>query len=152
MRRRKLRELRIARADAGLTISELAERAGVARDTVAKAEQGRRKPHPITLSKIARALGVSTAELLEGRDRPKASRPDRWGHQAEQLTAGAEIGLVWNVRALAGAEADLRWKVHEVEELIADALESAATTEEALARAQVMHEVVDRKLEAALAG
>jgi transcriptional regulator with XRE-family HTH domain len=54
----------MARADAGLTISELAERAGVSRDTISHAEKGRHGLQAATLHKIARALGKAPSELL----------------------------------------------------------------------------------------
>jgi transcriptional regulator with XRE-family HTH domain len=59
-----LKALRMARADAGLTISELAARAGVSRDTISNAEKGRHGLQASTLHKIARALGKAPSELL----------------------------------------------------------------------------------------
>jgi transcriptional regulator with XRE-family HTH domain len=43
----------------------LAERAGVAPSTVYEAETGRRTPELESLKKIAAALGVKVADLLE---------------------------------------------------------------------------------------
>jgi transcriptional regulator with XRE-family HTH domain len=63
-RRPTLEALRRARIDAGLTISELAKRAGVSRDTISHAERGRHSLQGPTLSKIARALGRTPSELL----------------------------------------------------------------------------------------
>jgi transcriptional regulator with XRE-family HTH domain len=59
----------MARADAGLTISELAERAGVSRDTISHAEKGRHGLQATTLHKIARALGKTPSELLAEEER-----------------------------------------------------------------------------------
>jgi transcriptional regulator with XRE-family HTH domain len=59
----------MARADAGLTISELAERAGVSRDTISHAEKGRHGLQATTLHKIARALGKAPSELLAEEER-----------------------------------------------------------------------------------
>jgi transcriptional regulator with XRE-family HTH domain len=75
-RRRILKALRRARADAGLTISELAKRAGVSRDTISYAERGQHSLQAPTLSKIARALGRAPSELLAEEERlaPKARR------------------------------------------------------------------------------
>jgi transcriptional regulator with XRE-family HTH domain len=64
-----LKALRMARADAGLTISELAERAGVSRDTISNAEKGRHGLQASTLHKIARALGKAPSELLAEEER-----------------------------------------------------------------------------------
>lgn len=69
----------MARADAGLTISQLAEKAGVSRDTISKAEKGQHNLQAGTLSKVARALGTTASELLaeEERHLPKAlARPE----------------------------------------------------------------------------
>jgi transcriptional regulator with XRE-family HTH domain len=59
----------MARADAGLTISELAERAGVSRDTISNAEKGRHGLQATTLHKVARALGKVPSELLAEEER-----------------------------------------------------------------------------------
>jgi transcriptional regulator with XRE-family HTH domain len=59
----------MARTDAGLTISELAKRAGVSRDTISNAERGQHSLQAPTLSKIARALGKAPSELLAEEER-----------------------------------------------------------------------------------
>lgn len=73
-RRVTLEALRRARADAGLTISELAKRAGVSRDTVSNAERGLHSLQATTLHKVAHALGKAPSELLAEEERltPKA--------------------------------------------------------------------------------
>src|SRR5215213_2629413 len=79
-RRPTLEALRRARVDAGLTISELAKRAGVSRDTISNAERGRHSLQGPTLRKIAHALGKAPSELLAEEERlsPKAeSRSSR---------------------------------------------------------------------------
>jgi transcriptional regulator with XRE-family HTH domain len=68
-RRRILKALRMARADAGLTISELANRAGVSRDTISNAEKGRHGLQATTLHKLAAALGKAPSELLAEEER-----------------------------------------------------------------------------------
>jgi transcriptional regulator with XRE-family HTH domain len=64
----------MARADAGLTISELAKRAGVSRDTISNAERGQHSLQATTLHKVAQALGRAPSELLAEEERlaPKA--------------------------------------------------------------------------------
>jgi transcriptional regulator with XRE-family HTH domain len=47
-----------------LTISELAKRAGVSRDTISNAERGLHSLQASTLHKVARALGKAPSELL----------------------------------------------------------------------------------------
>jgi transcriptional regulator with XRE-family HTH domain len=66
----------MARADAGLTISELAKRAGVSRDTISNAERGLHSLQTPTLNKIAHALGKRPSELLAEEERlaPKVPR------------------------------------------------------------------------------
>jgi transcriptional regulator with XRE-family HTH domain len=59
LRRRKL-----------LSQRELAARAGVARATINNIEQGKLRPHPRTLRKLAEALGVPPEELAEYLDPP----------------------------------------------------------------------------------
>jgi transcriptional regulator with XRE-family HTH domain len=66
----------MARTDAGLTISELAKRAGVSRDTISNAERGQHSLQAPTLNKLARALGKTPSELLalEEKLAPKVPR------------------------------------------------------------------------------
>jgi predicted transcriptional regulator len=60
---KRLRELRVERA---LTLRALAERSGVAYDTINKLELGRRPAHASTVRKLAEALGVEPKELMKG--------------------------------------------------------------------------------------
>ena len=50
------------RSDLGMTQAELALKAGVGERTIQNVEAGKR-PQPLTLAAIARALGMETAEL-----------------------------------------------------------------------------------------
>ncbi len=43
---------------------QLAERSGVARDTISKLETGRRKAYPVTIRKLAAGLEVAPGMLL----------------------------------------------------------------------------------------
>ena len=56
--------LRATRQKAGLTQNELAELAGVARGSVHRLETLKRGGYPRTLRKLARALGVTPAQLV----------------------------------------------------------------------------------------
>lgn len=67
----KIRELRI---DRGLSQAKLAARAELDPSTVNQIERGARDASPLTLRKIAQALGVGLAELIEETDSPKAER------------------------------------------------------------------------------
>jgi transcriptional regulator with XRE-family HTH domain len=57
----RLRDLRVRRA---LTQEELADKADVGTNTVARLERNESEPHMSTLRKLARALGVDPAELI----------------------------------------------------------------------------------------
>ena len=61
-----LQHLRDARMRAVLSQEQLAERSGVARDTISKLETGRRKAYPTTIRKLAAGLEVEPQLLLGG--------------------------------------------------------------------------------------
>jgi len=48
-----------------LTIKDLQERTGVNRGTISRAERRERTPLPLTLQRLADALGVEIEELME---------------------------------------------------------------------------------------
>jgi XRE family transcriptional regulator, master regulator for biofilm formation len=82
-----IRQLRVAK---GLSISELADRANVAKSYISSIERGIQKnPSIQTLDKIARVLGVTTQQLLSLDDQPQA--PDmldeEWLELAKQMAA-----------------------------------------------------------------
>ena len=57
----RLRELRRRRV---LTLEELAEKAGVGRNTISRIERGETGAHGRTLRRLAQALSVDVAELV----------------------------------------------------------------------------------------
>ena len=59
--------LRGLRQSGGLTQRELAGLAGVSRGSIYRLENGQRGAYPVTVRKLARALGVSPVELTRGR-------------------------------------------------------------------------------------
>jgi transcriptional regulator with XRE-family HTH domain len=61
----RLRELRYRRV---LTLEELAERAGVGRNTIWRLEHGVMGAQPRTIRKLARALNVEPEELVKTGD------------------------------------------------------------------------------------
>ena len=61
-----LPHLRGLRQRAVLSQEQLAERSGVARDTISKLETGRRKAYPTTIRKLAAGLEVEPGLLLGG--------------------------------------------------------------------------------------
>lgn len=56
--------LRALRSEHVLTLRELAEEAGVSKDTIWRLENGHSEAHPSTIRKLARALGVQPKELV----------------------------------------------------------------------------------------
>ena len=70
----ELPHLRGLRQRAVLSQEQLAERSGVARDTISKLETGRRKAYPTTVRKLAAGLEVEPQLLVVGveyRDAPQ---------------------------------------------------------------------------------
>jgi transcriptional regulator with XRE-family HTH domain len=59
----RLKQLRIERA---MTQDELAEAAGIGKNTVNRIEKDHTEPRPPTLRKLARALEVDPRELVRG--------------------------------------------------------------------------------------
>ena len=56
--------LKILRGEHVLTLRELAEEAGVSKDTIWRLENGHSEAHPSTIRKLAKALGVQPKELV----------------------------------------------------------------------------------------
>jgi transcriptional regulator with XRE-family HTH domain len=61
----RLRQLRVERA---LSLRALAERSGVAFDTINKLELGHRPARLVTIRKLAEALKVEPKELMKGEE------------------------------------------------------------------------------------
>jgi transcriptional regulator with XRE-family HTH domain len=61
----RLRQLRVERA---LSLRALADRSGVAYDTINKLELGHRPARLVTIRKLADALGVEPKELIKGEE------------------------------------------------------------------------------------
>ena len=61
----RLRELRVERA---LSLRALAQRSGVAFDTINKLELGHRPARLVTIRKLADALSVDPKELMKGEE------------------------------------------------------------------------------------
>lgn len=75
----KLQQLR---QEQGFSPKHLARRAGVTHDTVMKMERGAREPHPSTVAKVAKALGVSLATLGDRPDEDISTDPPVAGDAA----------------------------------------------------------------------
>ena len=75
---------------------ELAERSGVARDTISKLESGRRKAYPTTIRKLAAGLDVEPQLLLGGveyLDEESAEEPSRRPPEESEGTKNKKIGF-----------------------------------------------------------
>jgi DNA-binding XRE family transcriptional regulator len=57
--------LRTLRVEHVLTLRELAEEAGVSKDTIWRLENGHSEAHPSTIRKLAKALDVQPKELVK---------------------------------------------------------------------------------------
>ncbi len=88
-----MRKLRRIRAEKGLTMDTLEERAGVSKRTISEIERGVRTPHTLTLAKLANALEVDLDELLED-EAPKVEAPPS-PDLPKEGGAGAEALLAW---------------------------------------------------------
>src|SRR5215217_448231 len=60
-----VKRLRTLRVEHVLTLRELAEAAGVSKDTIWRLENGHSEAHPSTIRKLARTLGVQPKELVK---------------------------------------------------------------------------------------
>ena len=70
-----LPHLRDLRRRAVLSQEQLAERSGVARDTISKLETGRRKAYPTTIRKLAAGLDTDPRMLIGGVEYVEPERP-----------------------------------------------------------------------------
>ena len=60
-----MKRLKILRRDCGLSQAALAKKSGLAREYLARLELGRHDPSLSTLAKLAKALKVPVAKMLE---------------------------------------------------------------------------------------
>ena len=58
-------KLLIEMANACMTITELAEKSSVSRPALTKITTGKGNPKPVTIGKLAKALGVKVEDLIE---------------------------------------------------------------------------------------
>lgn len=99
------------RRSKGYTQRTLAEASGAAASTIYMIEAGRHEPSPTTLTKLAKALGVSTEEVLDAWETPKAPAPTR----------GMEDRLAPRLRRLERMDlSELGQRLAEVKDQIAD--------------------------------
>ena len=88
-----LPHLRGLRQRAVLSQEQLAERSGVARDTISKLETGQRKAYPTTIRKLAVGLEVEPGRLFGGVEyRDAAEQPPAEG-SSEKPEGEKRIGF-----------------------------------------------------------
>jgi transcriptional regulator with XRE-family HTH domain len=98
------------RRDAGLTLDELAERAGVSRAMLSKLERGEKNPTLVVAARVAEGLGVTLTQLIETQERgavvviPRGARrvmrDPRTGFERQAISpaaTGSSVELVYNV-------------------------------------------------------
>ena len=84
--------LRNLRRRAVMSQEQLAEKSGVARDTISKLETGRRKAYPVTVRKLAAGLDVAPQLLVGGVEyADEVERPE--GPDEEQRDGRSRIGF-----------------------------------------------------------
>ncbi|PZG19703.1 helix-turn-helix domain-containing protein [Nonomuraea aridisoli] len=108
--------VRAQRAHRGLTLDALAARSGVSRGMLVQVEQGRTNPSVSTLTRIASALGVTVARLVEVSDVPMVRVVDkadvvtfRQGGGEAKLLVGADMPVImelWEWRLPPGEHHD----------------------------------------------
>jgi transcriptional regulator with XRE-family HTH domain len=81
--------LRRLRLDAGLTRAELAEIAGLSKGCVMNAENGKQSPRGRTVRRLALALGVDHADLMEA----ASDLGDTFGERLRWLRLSASLSL-----------------------------------------------------------
>jgi transcriptional regulator with XRE-family HTH domain len=75
---RHVPQLRRIREERALSLRDLAAMSGVAHDTISQIERGERQARPSTIRKLAEALRVEPAELLEGQGRETQPTQQSW--------------------------------------------------------------------------
>ncbi|MDP4502919.1 helix-turn-helix domain-containing protein [Nonomuraea turcica] len=108
--------VRFQRSHRGLTLDQLAARSGVSRGMLVQVEQGRTNPSVSTLTRIASALGVTVARLVEVGDVPMVRIVDkadvvtfRQGDVQARLLVGADTPMIlelWDWRLAPGEHHD----------------------------------------------
>jgi transcriptional regulator with XRE-family HTH domain len=108
--------VRAQRSHRGLTLDALAARSGVSRGMLVQVEQGRTNPSVSTLTRIASALGVTVARLVEVSDVPVVRVVDKadvvtfdQGGVRARLLVGADSPMIlelWDWRLGPGEHHD----------------------------------------------
>jgi transcriptional regulator with XRE-family HTH domain len=129
----KLTRLKDLRQRKALTQQQLAEKAGVNRVTIARIEGGKDEPFPTTLRKVADALGVDPAELLEPVAETRANGPAS-GPVAEDIAfdEGIAVRDEPEVRRLLRTHPDLAPVIQEAADQLVQFIPDARLTLEVI--------------------
>lgn len=84
--------IKARRVELGLTQAQLAELAGVRQPTLSNWESGSVSPHLVKLSDVARALGVSVADLVAEEALADTLPPGGSVSQIDALSIGEALG------------------------------------------------------------
>lgn len=88
--------LRLLRMRAVMSQEQLADRSGVARDTISKLETGQRRAYPSTIRKLALGLDVRPQMLMGGveyLDEEPVERPAEVSEDAGKVDPDKKIGF-----------------------------------------------------------
>ena len=86
--------IRDHRKEHGLTIEQLAQRAGMSFRSLQTIETGKHSPQLETIQKMAEALGVDSLDLLAGTSEPVRVQPSRtFAQEADAALATIETGI-----------------------------------------------------------
>ena len=121
--------LRVLRAERGLTVRQVAELSGVAKETISQVERGERHPYDRTLAKLAHAYGVPVEDLLE--QPALAGAPGKAYAPATGRTEDKAPDPLdgWIGRALSEGDFALRFERAKGSQELADELHRAKHTE-----------------------
>ena len=110
-------KIRKARTDAKMTQKELAEKCGMADSAIRKYESGKITPKLDTLARIARAMGLYAADLVDADQwkNVQMGPGDAWAVDASQQSTSRESQLMQHFRSL--NDDGQRVAVERVEEL-----------------------------------
>jgi transcriptional regulator with XRE-family HTH domain len=96
------RKLRVLRAERELSLRDATSLSGVAKETISDIERGIRRPHDVTLAKLAHAYGVPVEDLLEdpsgalaGKDEAPTTGPASLEDLDKLLGQARELKAEW---------------------------------------------------------
>jgi transcriptional regulator with XRE-family HTH domain len=147
-----LRGVTIARMDAGLSIGELAERAGVQRETLSRIENGHTVPRAATLYKLGQALRLKPSEIIALGERDAARRTDVEGAAAELVRLEDTRLMADYAHAYAGEGFDALSRITALEDAVRRRYEAVKDGEDEEGTSLAMGYFMARSILFAIAG